>query len=165
MAAIVVFDYAGFIARYPEFGQVPQARCQAFFDEAGLYLRNDGTSPVRGDTSQRLLMNMLTAHIAALNAQAPGGAGQANTLVGRIESATEGSVTVGTSNDYPPGSAQWFQQTKYGAAFWQASAQYRTMHYIPAIGHGVGGAYGSVGVPGGGPFPGFPGPRGWGGNF
>ena len=40
-----------------------------------------------------------------------------------------------TENLYPPGSAQWWQQTKYGAAFWAATSQYRGMRYVP--GHNV----------------------------
>ena len=75
-----------------------------------------------------MLLGMVTAHIAALNAPLSGH--PASTLVGRISSATEGSVTVATQNDYPPGTAQWWQQTKYGAAFWAASAQFRTARYV-----------------------------------
>ena len=53
-------------------------------------------------------------------------------LVGRITSATEGSVSVSTQFDVPPGSAQWFAQTLYGAEFWTATAAYRTMRYLPS---------------------------------
>ena len=76
-----------------------------------------------------MLLNMLTAHIAALNA--PLGGQPSSPLVGRVSNATEGTVTVATDNQYPPGSVQWYQQTKYGAAFWAASAQYRTAIYAP----------------------------------
>jgi hypothetical protein len=56
---------------------------------------------------------------------------QASPLVGRIDNASEGSVAVATQNDYPPGTPQWFQQTKYGSDYWAASAPFRTMRYRP----------------------------------
>ena len=131
MAAAVVFDYQKWIARYPEFGSVPEPTAQAYFDEATLYLRNDGTSPVTSDVAQLVLLNMVTAHIAKLNAiingQAP------SELVGRITDASEGSVSVGVDKQALPGSAAWFAQTKYGYAFWQATRAYRTAHYRPSV--------------------------------
>jgi hypothetical protein len=66
MSAIVQFNYARWIARYPEFSQVQQPTAQEYFGEATLYLRNDGTGPVRDAETQLRLLNMLTAHIAAL---------------------------------------------------------------------------------------------------
>ncbi|CCE07592.1 conserved hypothetical protein [Bradyrhizobium sp. STM 3843] len=129
MGVIVQFNYAQWIARYPEFAQVAQPTAQEYFGEAGLYLPNDGTGPVRDAATQLRLLNMLTAHIAALNAASADGE-PAPPLVGRISSATEGSVSVQTQNDYPPGTAQWFQQTKYGSAFWAATIAYRSVHYL-----------------------------------
>lgn len=128
--AVVAFDYVGWSARYPELAvYISQATAQAYFNEAQLYCDNTANSPVLDDTvgGQRyMFLNMLTAHICALNAPL----GQPSSpLVGRINSATEGSVSVQTENQYPPGSPQWFQQTKYGAAFWAASAMYRTARY------------------------------------
>ena len=115
MGVIVQFNYARWLARYPEFSQVQQPTAQEYFGEATLYLRNDGTGPVRDAGTQLRLLNMLTAHIAALNAPSADGAA-APPLVGRISNATEGSVSVQTQNDYPPGTVQWFQQTKHGSA-------------------------------------------------
>ena len=129
--AVVAFNYVGWVTRYPELGAyVSQSLAQEYFNEAGLYCDNTVNSPVTDDTvgGQRyMFLNMLTAHIAALNA--PLGGQPSSPLVGRINNATEGSVSVQTENQYPPGSPQWFQQTKYGAAFWAASAQYRIARY------------------------------------
>jgi hypothetical protein len=73
---------------------------------------------------------MLVAHIAVLNAAQPKAGGQPmQPLVGRISGATEGSVSVQIQNDYPPGTAQWFQSTRYGSAYFAATAGYRTMRY------------------------------------
>lgn len=76
-----------------------------------------------------MFLNMLTAHIAALNASINGQS--PSPLVGRISNASEGSVSVGVQMDLAPGSAQWFAQTKYGIAYWQASLQFRSMLYFP----------------------------------
>ena len=124
----VVFDPAAFKARYPEFAAVGVPLLSACFDQAGLYLSNSDNSPVRNLTSRAVLLNMLTAHIATL-----GGAlssdGQPRP-VGRISSATEGSVSA--SMEYlAPGSSAWFAQTQYGAAFWQATSSLRGFRYIP----------------------------------
>jgi len=58
----------------------------------------------------------------------------------KINNASEGSVSVQTENDYPPGSVQWFQQTRYGSAFWAATIAYRSVHYLsnkkPVVGAG-----------------------------
>jgi len=126
--AIVVFNYAQWLARYPEFTTVAQASVEACFPEACLYCNNTNASPVTDLSMRTMFLNMLTAHIVALNfglngQSAPG-------VVGRISSAKEGSVSVSTeykANEY----AQWFLQTKYGASFWQASSQFRSFRYAP----------------------------------
>jgi hypothetical protein len=127
--AVVVFDQLGFAARYPEFSSIPVVTIAAYFTEATIYLSNTDTSVVSDVTVRAVLLNMLTAHIAALNSgingQAPSG------LVGRISQASEGTVSVSADMGPPSGSSAWFNQTKYGAAFWQASAPYRAFRYVP----------------------------------
>jgi hypothetical protein len=78
-----------------------------------------------------MLLNMLTAHIAMMNSGITASSvpnGGSSQLVGRISDATQGSVSVsadmGTAGP-AGGSAPWYQQTKYGAAYWQATAGYR----------------------------------------
>ena len=133
--AQVVFDYTTWAARYPELaGSVAAPLAALYFDEATLYCSNGDDAlvpydPTNGVTTSATYLNMLTAHIAALNAVINGQA--SSPLVGRISSATEGSVSVNADLAAQPGSAAWYQQTKYGAAFWAASAPYRTMRYIP----------------------------------
>jgi hypothetical protein len=131
VGGIVSFDYAGWSLRYPELAAyVSPPLGQLYFNEATIYLNNTPCSPV-SDSSvggmRYMLLNMLTAHIAALNA--PLGGQPSSPLVGRVSNATEGSVTVATENKFPEGTVQWYQQTKYGAAFWAASAMYRTAIY------------------------------------
>jgi hypothetical protein len=125
----VTFNYTAWVLRYPEFQTVMEPVAQAYFDEATIYLRNDGTGPVRNDRIQLLLLNMLTAHLAKLYATINGQ--PASGLVGRISQATEGSVSAGTDLNGVPGNAAWFTQTSYGLSFWQATAPYRRMRYVP----------------------------------
>jgi hypothetical protein len=137
MGAVASFNGSAWMARYPEFRHVPLTLVESYFAEAGLYHSNDGSGPVRDAGQQLLLMGMVTAHIAALYARNEDGEA-ASPLVGRITNASEGSVSVQTQSDYPPGSAQWWQQSKYGASYWAATSGYRTMHYRPGRGRFLG---------------------------
>ena len=126
---VVIFDPAAFKERYPEFATLSDPLLSDYFAEAEIYLDNTDVSRVKNVNTRRLLLWMLTAHIAALNAGVNGEG--ASPLVGRISSASEGSVSVQTDMGAVPFTAAWFMQTKYGAAFWQATAPFRTMQYIP----------------------------------
>jgi hypothetical protein len=128
MGVSVAFDYDTWTARFPEFSTVPEAYVAQLWDEAGVvYLRNDGTGSVYSEAMQTVLMNLLTAHLCKLYAMI-GGQASPDT-VGRINNASEGSVSVSLAwEGASPGQA-WFLQTKYGAAYWQAIASKRTMHY------------------------------------
>jgi hypothetical protein len=127
--AVVAFDLAGFRVRYPSFATASDPLLNAYFAEACLYLDNTDASRVANVTARALYLNMLVAHLAALNfgenGQAPSG------LVGRINSASEGSVSVSAEMGPPSGSSAWFMQTRYGAAYWQATAAFRTFQYLP----------------------------------
>lgn len=129
---VAVFDYAAWVARYPEFqGAVDASRAALFFAEAGLHLNNTDASPVTDVMTRLVLLNMLTAHIAALSgALEPDG--KPSGIVGRVTSATEGSVSVSIDSGLVPGTAPWFQQTSYGLSFWQATRAYRSATYVPA---------------------------------
>ena len=99
------------------------------FAEAGLYLNNTDCSVVQDVNLRMVLLNMVTAHIAFL-AGVLSADGQPRP-VGRVSSATEGAVSA--SFDYTPatpGSGAWFQQSAYGAAFWQATTSYRGFKYF-----------------------------------
>jgi len=124
----VTFDPAAFKTRYPVFAGVSDVTLAACFAEAGLYLSNSDASPVQDLTRRAMLLNMLTAHIATL-----GGALSADGQplpVGRVASASEGAVSI-SAEFAAPGSAAWFAQTQYGAAFWQATTALRGFRYIP----------------------------------
>lgn len=153
MGVIVAFNYStpgdplnpAWVLRYPEFAAVTEPIATGYWNEATIYHANDGSGPVLTEAIQRTLLNMVTAFIAARYSQSqgspvPGAAQDANGLVGRVSSASEGSVSVQTENMYPPGSAQFWQQNKYGADYWNATKAYRTMRYRASPGRFSGSA-------------------------
>jgi hypothetical protein len=127
--AIVVFDINAFRERYPEFDTVSDTLLNAYFVEATVYLDNTDCSPVQDPTVRAVYLNMLVAHIAALNSGV--GGDKPSGLVGRVASASEGSVSVSTGDVPSSSSSWWYLQTPYGAAYWQATAAYRVFKYVP----------------------------------
>lgn len=127
MGVQVGFNIVGFRSRYPEFDDVPDGLIQQYFTEATIFHRNDGGGPVSDTNQQTILLNMVTAHICKLNAPVRGE--PSPDAVGRVSNASEGSVSVALEMDVPAGSAQWWAQTKYGIAYWTASAPFRMMRY------------------------------------
>jgi len=124
--AVVIFDPAAFKAAYPQFAAVSDAVLTNYFNLATLYLSNKDCSIVQDVDRRTTLLWLLTAHIAflsgALNPDGTPG------LVGRISSATEGSVSVATEMPMTPSSA-WFMQTQWGAMFWQSTLSLRSFRY------------------------------------
>lgn len=123
----VIFNPTTWKLRYPEFVAVPDDLAQLYFDEAGTYLNNSPVSVVRDDATRAVLLNMLTAHVAAIAGQTSADPSSAM-LVGPMTNVSEGSVSAGTTLQVP-GTAAWFYTTKYGLAYWQATARYRTFRY------------------------------------
>lgn len=124
----VTFNYAVWVARYPEFSSVSQDLAQSYFDEAGLYCENTTDNRAFCLGILPTLLNMLTAHIAAMNSGINGQ--PASPIVGRISGATEGSVSVQAEYDSSGSPSEaWYTQTKYGAAYWAATASFRTAIY------------------------------------
>lgn len=129
--AIVVFVPADFKTVYPEFSAVPDVQLEYYFAQAEIYLDNTNASPVQNVSTRKILLWMLTAHIAQLAGvlENSGGGSSGLVPVGRTSSATEGSVSV--DFEYKaPGTAQWYVQTQYGAAYWEATSSVRTIHYL-----------------------------------
>ena len=161
MGVIVAFNYSTWAALFPQFdattgsNPVTEQMADMYFSLATMVHANDGSGPVSQAVIQSNLLNLLTAHYAALMAPARGSASPAppSPLVGRISQATEGSVNV--SVEMPtnmPMSSAFFSQSQYGLMYWTASAPYRTMRYVPnpANPANAGTGYGPFGW-GGGP--------------
>ena len=158
--AVVTFDPVAFAAAYPELASVPSARLQSQFNIAQYtMLDNTDNSPVMDVNYRTELFYLIVAHLLLLMGTnptvRPDGTTD-NTPPGRISSATQGTVT--TAFEYNVGSTAtasqaYWNQTKYGAQYWAATAQFRSFIYSPIGGSGVGysKAFGvpPVSIPGG----------------
>lgn len=138
MGVVASFNYSAWQTRFPELAQTPPGLASAYFTEATIYWRNDGTGPVCDPNIQLTILNLLTAHIAYLYTQqqgdpSPGAPRDANTPPGRVSDASEGSVS--GSFEYPsPDNASavriWANQTRYGAQWWSMTNAYRSFRYF-----------------------------------
>lgn len=151
----VTFDWIWWSTRYPELSEwCSPGQAQGYFDIATLYCENTANGmatlamcelaiaiglcgyPSAGVLlsnipKRQMLLGLLTAHVAALNA--PIGGNQPSGLVGRISNASEGSISVAVA--YPEvAGAEWYNTTRYGAMFWTATKQYRIGQYFPGPG-------------------------------
>jgi hypothetical protein len=137
MGAVATFSFSAWQSAYPEFSTtvITSAQAQNYFNIATIYFRNDGGGPVQDPTMQLTLLNMLTAHVAFLavgNNNGPSSASQG--IVGRISSATQGSVSVSAELSNVPQAAAYYAQSEYGWTFWNATAPFRTMNYRSSVG-------------------------------
>lgn len=124
----VTFVPADFKVIYPEFGTIADLALTNLFVEANIYLDNTDQSVVQNVAVRGALFNMLVAHLAMLRY---GTASQpASQLVGNVTNVSEGSVSIGVNNPAVTANSAWYLQTKYGAAYWQATAPFRTMRYV-----------------------------------
>jgi hypothetical protein len=139
MSVIVPFDAAAWKQIYPEYASLSDPQLNQLYTEATIIHSNNGswTNPITDPAIQTAMLNLLTAHLAYIGYGAggpglsTGTSGAGGTLVGRINSASEGSVSVGSEYNVTGNSAQWYIQTKYGATYWQMLGPYRTMRYVP----------------------------------
>lgn len=135
--AVAVFDYAQFSALFPELanGGVTEPVASSLFGVAGLLLDNTDCSPVQDVAARLTMLNYVVAHLASLGGYPlpPGGTIPAPSgIVGRVSSATEGSVSVSSDYGAVRENEAWWLQSQYGATFWQLTRSLRTMRYVPA---------------------------------
>ena len=134
---IVPANYTAWSLRVPEFGNgiVTEPLYDIYFAEASLYVANDDCALIPADATtfqpRASILQMVTAHIAKLNATINGQ--PPSPIVGRINQASEGSVSVGAELNTPQ-SAAWWAQTAYGLQAWQMCAPYRMARYRPSPG-------------------------------
>ena len=135
--AIAEFSYAQWAALFPELanGGVTEPVASSFFRIAGLLFDNSDCSPVQDVTIRLDYLNYVVAHLASLagyplpaGATVPSSSG----MVGRVTSATEGSVSVSSDYGKQSASAAFWLQSPYGALFWQLTAWLRQMRYVAA---------------------------------
>ena len=125
MSGIVQFDLLKFRELYPKIIAIDD-QLDMFFVEACLLCNNTENSNIRNLQEREILLFLLTAHIATLQMRIDSG----NDSVGRITSASEGSVSVALDNGQTTHSEKWYQQTAYGARYWVLTKRYRSLFYI-----------------------------------
>lgn len=130
MSNVFVFDPDAFKLAYPQFASFTNEQLISFFEEVeNTVLDNTETSCI-SLANRKKWFYLLVAHNAELQNRINSG----NTgLVGRISSATEGSVSIST--DYNMGSGameQWLKQTPYGAKFYAYTAPWRKAIWVSA---------------------------------
>lgn len=127
MDGVVVFDANEFLAMYPQFTNVfTPEQLQIFFNAACLLCNNTKNSLVKDLAERKMLLYMLTCHIATLQERGTG-------MVGLLTSASEGKVSVGLQA--LANNAGWYGQTQCGNMYWMATAKYRVgMRYVPYVG-------------------------------
>lgn len=154
----VTFSYATWVASFPEFSALTPEQGQAYFNDATLICANSCSNQINRDGNLAALLYWLTSHFAWLKCPKdangnPAATGQlASQLVGRISDAAEGSVHVST--DWQMGGdatalEKFLVQTKYGAAYWAMTSQYRTARYLARPTIVVNGIFPGVFSPGG----------------
>lgn len=126
----VTFDPAEFREIYPEFKTLSDLQLKWYFSKAELLLDNSNCSPVADLSERKVLLYMLTAHIAMLSGGVNGKPPQQT--VGRVANATQGSVSVGFAMEGVTAQSAWYNQTPYGSEFWEATKKYRVCYLVRA---------------------------------
>lgn len=124
MSGVVVFDPVEFRALYPAI-QATDDQLDMYFEMAETFLDNTACSVVKDLGARKLLLYLLVAHIATLTGQAE----QGNNVVGRVSSATEGTVSIGLDYGTMGNNERWYLQTPWGAMYWQLTKKYRSAVY------------------------------------
>lgn len=147
--ATATFDYTKWVAMFPYMASVPEAVASGFFDVAGFLFANDDCSPITDLDKRLVFLNYVTAHLARLAGYpvAAGGSAAPDGMVGRVTSATEGTVSIsaGWAASVSNSEAYWLQ-TPEGATFWQMTRFLRTARYIAAPPRNFGPARRAFGV-------------------
>lgn len=129
MGVIATFSYPIWAQTFPQFSNVYEGQVLGLLlPVAESFCANDGSGPANDLNTQLNMINLLVAHLAQLffgSTTQP-----LSPLVGRISSATQGSVSVVVEMPTTPDAA-WFNQTQYGAGFWAMSSIYRRFRVIP----------------------------------
>lgn len=122
--AIVVFDIDEFRELYPKIAAT-DAQLDMFFTIAEGFLDNTECSVVKNPSERKTMLYLLVAHMASLNQQTESG----NAVVGRVSSASEGTVSISLDYGVMDNTSRWYLQTPYGAMYFQMTKKYRSFLY------------------------------------
>jgi hypothetical protein len=131
-AGPITFVYSNWTVLFPELAGVTQPQAQLYFNLAQDLCDNTACSPVCNVQTLTDLLNLATAHLAKLFSQQTEGVpttsgteGPSTGVVGRVSNAAEGTVSVAVVMPEQRQNAAWWQQTQYGALWWQISLQFQ----------------------------------------
>lgn len=122
---VVEFNVNKFRSLYPTL-KATDDQLNWYFIEAAMLLNNTSKSCVKNLAEREVLLFLLVAHFAVLQQRVEGD----NEVVGRVSSASQGSVSVTLDNGQTTLSDKWYQQTPYGSKYWALTAKYRSFLYI-----------------------------------
>lgn len=125
MSGVVEFNVNKFRSLYPNL-KATDDQLNWYFVEATMLLNNTSKSCVKSLAEREVLLFLLVAHFAVLQQRVEGD----NEAVGRISSASQGSVSVTLDNGQTTLSDKWYQQTPYGSKYWALTAKYRSFLYV-----------------------------------
>jgi len=114
---VFTFDPALFRSQFPAFASVtdyPTATLQVYYNISGLYISTNDYGYLNGD-GRAYALNLMTAHITAINDINAAAAENQSTSVGLVTSASVGDVSV--SIQPPPTKSAfdyWLSLTPYG---------------------------------------------------
>lgn len=111
-----------FIQIYPELSKVTEAQFDFYLALAESYIDIDYYFSSLTTARKKAIAMLVVAHLLSLAFFRQGNGG-----AGTINSASEGSVSVGFSGINNP---NWWQQTTYGAMFWAIIRKYLTPKLI-----------------------------------
>lgn len=120
----VIMTADQFYLSFPEFSNVTDEQLESLFKLSTLYIENNQLSVVTDLKKRELLLYLIVAHLCYLkygNNKGDGGTG----MVGRLSSATEGSVSISATVGQLSSDAEWYAQSQYGWQFWEATKVYR----------------------------------------
>ncbi|NTU49339.1 MAG: DUF4054 domain-containing protein [Desulfobulbaceae bacterium] len=120
---VVTFEASDFKEWFPGLSSATTPFLTACFARSEGLLCNTTASPVQDVVERKRLLYLATAHIATLE-------NRGAQATGAITSAGKGSVNTAFAALAQPGRAAWWNQTQYGAEYWEATKPYRSMIYV-----------------------------------
>lgn len=125
MSGVVEFNVNKFRSLYPTLKSTDD-QLNWYFVESAMLLNNTSKSCVKSLAEREVLLFLLVAHMAVLQQRIEGD----NEVVGRVSSASQGSVSVTLDNGQTTLSDKWYQQTPYGSKYWALTSKYRSFLYV-----------------------------------
>lgn len=122
--AIVELKITTFREDYDDFSNIADGKLPLLFDQATDYLDNTEISLVAQSDKRERLLYLLMAHLAYMRYGDKDGNGGSG-MVGRVSSASEGSVSVSSDLGQVEFRNAWYTLSPYGMDYWQATKVYR----------------------------------------